>query len=100
MFSGISLMATGLGLCITPRTFPSSIDTEMADPYGDCLRLLCCLWLFQAATTRPRTRIIYAQAPPAAPYPGTQPVYYGASGGDLPLLACVTMDRSEPTDRV
>lgn len=78
----------------------------MANPYGDCLRLLCCLWLFQAAT-RPRTRVIYAQ--PATP--GTARVYYAesaaddpnitamvaASGGDLPLIACATMERSETT---
>ena len=89
----------------------------MADPYGECFRLLCCLWLI-SEFRRPRTRVVYAQAPPGALYQKTQPVYYGASadpniaamvaasGGDLPLLGCATMDRSEPsriepiTDRV
>ena len=63
------------------------------------LELLCCCLIFDGFRSRwtraPRQpRVVYLQSPPPAVLVPAQPVVYGAPvEGELPLLACASMQR-------
>lgn len=74
--------------------------------YGGLFELLCCLWLFTAATQPRRERVYYVQQPAMgadASGDNTRASAHAlATGGDLPMLACahMTRDTEAGTERV
>lgn len=53
--------------------------------YGGLFELLCCLWLFTAATQPRRDRVYYVQQ--------QHPAMGADASGDLPMIACASMAR-------